>query len=42
MCVNNDTCEVTAVDVGAHVSIKLANSIEELLCNMKGIWTIDE
>ncbi len=40
VCVNNDTCEVTAVDVGAHISIKLANNIEELLCNMKGIWTI--
>lgn len=36
--VNNDTGEVTAVEVMDRVSIKLANSIEELLCNMKGIW----
>ncbi len=42
VCVNNDTCEVTAVNVGARVSIKLANSIEELLYNMRGIWTIKE
>lgn len=36
--VNNDTGEVTAVEVMDKVSIKLANSIEELLRNMKGIW----
>jgi hypothetical protein len=35
---NNDTGEVTAVDVGAHISIKLADSIEELLKTMKGQW----
>jgi hypothetical protein len=38
--VNNDTCEVTAVDVMDRRSVKLANSIEELLMNMKGIWII--
>ncbi len=36
--VNNETGEVTAVHVGARRSIKLANSIEDLLMNMKGIW----
>ena len=36
--VNNETGEVTAVDVQDKKSIKLANSIEELLKNMKGIW----
>ena len=36
--VNNETCEVTAVHVGDRRSIKLANSIEDLLMNMKGIW----
>lgn len=35
---NNDTGEVTAVDVGAHISIKLADSIEDLLKTMKGQW----
>ena len=35
---NNDTGEVTAVNVGAHISIKLADSIEELLKTMKGQW----
>ncbi len=38
--VNNATGEVTAVDVMDKVSVKLANSIEELLMNMKGIWII--
>ena len=37
--VNNDTCEVTAVHVGDKKSIKLADSIEELLLNMKGKWS---
>lgn len=36
--VNNDTGEVTAVDVMDRISVKLADSIEELLFNMKGIW----
>ena len=36
--VNNDTCAVTAVDVMDKRSVHLADSIEELLCNMKGIW----
>ncbi|MBR6599129.1 MAG: SecY-interacting protein Syd [Oscillospiraceae bacterium] len=35
--VNNETCEVTAVHVGDRRSIKLADSIEELLMTMKGI-----
>lgn len=38
--VNNDTGEVTAVEVMDKISITLANSIEELLMNMKGIWII--
>ena len=38
--VNNDTCEVTAVDVMDRRSVKLADSIEDLLMNMKGIWNI--
>ena len=42
VCVNNETCEVSAVDVGNQVSIKLANNIEELLFNMKGIWNIND
>jgi len=36
--VNNDTGEVTAVEVMDKRSVKLADSIEELLMNMKGIW----
>ena len=36
--VNNDTGEVTAVEVMDKISVKLADSIEELLLNMKGIW----
>ncbi len=36
--VNNDTGEVTAVEVMDKRSVHLADSIEELLCNMKGIW----
>jgi hypothetical protein len=36
--VNNDTGEVTAVEVMDKKSIKLADSIEDLLYNMKGIW----
>lgn len=36
--VNNDTCEVTAVEVMDKRSVHLADSIEDLLCNMKGIW----
>lgn len=36
--VNNDTGEVTAVEVMDKRSIKLADSIEDLLYNMKGIW----
>ena len=39
--VNNDTGEVTAVDVKDKISIKLADSIEELLKNMKGKWLIN-
>ncbi len=39
--VNNDTGEVTAVDVMDKRSVKLANSIEELLVNMKGIWKLN-
>lgn len=38
--VNNETSEVTAVEVMDKRSIHLANSIEELLCNMKGIWKL--
>jgi len=38
--VNNDTGEVTAVEVMDKRSIKLADSIEDLLYNMKGIWII--
>ena len=33
---NNETGEVTAVEVGDRCSIKLADSIEELLMTMKG------
>lgn len=36
--VNNDTSEVTAVEVMDKRSVKLADSIEELLMNMKSIW----
>lgn len=36
--VNNDTGEVTAVEVMDKRSVHIADSIEELLCNMKGIW----
>lgn len=36
--VNNETGEVTAVEAGDRVSIKLADSIEELLITMKGKW----
>ena len=36
--VNNETCEVTAVHVGDRHSVKLADSLEDLLMNMKGIW----
>lgn len=36
--VNNETGEVSAVEVGDRVSIKLADSIEELLMTMKGKW----
>jgi len=36
--VNNETGEVTAVQVSNRCSIKLADSIEELLMTMKGIW----
>lgn len=39
--VNNDTGEVTAVDVMDKRSVKLADSIEELLVNMKGIWKVN-
>ena len=39
--VNNETCEVTAVEVGDRHSVKLADSIEDLLMNMKGIWPED-
>ena len=35
---NNDTGEVTAVEVGDGVSIKLADSLDELLNTMKGQW----
>ncbi len=38
--VNNNTGEVTAVDVMDKRSVKLANSIEDLLMNMKGIWLV--
>ena len=38
--VNNDTGEVTAVEVMDKRSIKLADSIENLLYNMKGIWKV--
>jgi len=37
---NNETGEVTAVEVGDRCSIKLADSIEELLMTMKGKWKI--
>ena len=36
--VNNDTGEVTAVQNFDKISIKIADSIEELLYKMKGIW----
>ena len=36
--VNNDSGEVTAVDVMDKRYVHLADSIEELLMNMKGIW----
>lgn len=36
--VNNETCEVTAVEVGDRHSVKLADSIEDFLMNMRGIW----
>jgi len=36
--VNNETCEVTAVHVGARHSVKLADSLEDFLMNMKGNW----
>lgn len=36
--VNNETGEVMAVEVQEKKSMKLADSIEELLKNMKGIW----
>ena len=36
--VNNDTGEVTAVQNFDKVSIKIADSIEDLLMNMKGKW----
>ena len=36
--VNNETGEVIAVNVQEKKSVKLAESIEELLKNMKGIW----
>lgn len=36
--VNNDTGEVTAVDTKEKISVKLADSMEELLINIKGIW----
>ena len=38
--VNNDSGEVTAVDVMDKRSVHLADSIEELLLNMKGIWRV--
>ncbi len=38
--VNNDSGEVTAVDVMDKRSFHLADSIEELLMNMKGIWRV--
>ncbi len=38
---NNETGEVTAVEVGDRCSIKLADSIEELFMTMKGKWHID-
>ena len=38
--VNNETGEVTAVEVMDKRLIHLADSIEELLYNMKGIWRI--
>lgn len=38
--INNETSEVTAVEVGDHISIKLADSLEELLLAMKGKWKI--
>ena len=40
--VNNNTSEVIAVDGSIKNSVKLADSIEDLLYNMKGIWSIDE
>ena len=39
--VNNETSEVIAVEVMDKRSVHLADSIEELLCNMKGIWRIN-
>lgn len=36
--VNNETGEVTAVEVMDKQSIKLSDSISELLLNMKGVW----
>lgn len=36
--VNNDTGEVFAVQNFDKISIKIADSIEELLRKMKGIW----
>ncbi|MBQ7046986.1 MAG: SecY-interacting protein Syd [Oscillospiraceae bacterium] len=38
--VDNDTGEVFAVQNFDKVSIKIADSIEELLLNMKGIWRV--
>ncbi len=38
--VNNDNGEVTAVNVMDRISVKLADSIEELLINMKGKWNV--
>jgi len=36
--VNNETCEVSAVEVGDRHSVKLADSLEDFLMNMKGNW----
>jgi hypothetical protein len=36
--VNNDTGEVTAVQCFDKISIKIADSIKDLLVKMKGIW----
>ncbi len=38
--VNNDTGEVTAVEVMDKRSVRLAGSIEKLLLNMKGKWNV--